>query len=56
MQLQHQTQLDPTEDIQVVLIPLAEVIDAIATQKIQVAGTIAAIFLAWEYLQSKKTQ
>lgn len=56
VQLQHEKQLDPTEDIQVVLIPLAEVIDAIATQKIQVAGTIAAIFLAWEYLQSKKTQ
>lgn len=56
VQLQQEKQLDPTEDIQVVLIPMDEVIDAIASQKIQVAGTIAAIFLAWEYLQRQKTQ
>lgn len=46
VKLQHQTKPDITEDIQVVLIPVHQVLDAIAHQHIQVAGTIAAIFLA----------
>ncbi len=40
--------LDITEDIEVVLIPVAEVLSKIANREICVAGSIAAIFLGLE--------
>ena len=50
VQRQQDAQPDSTEDIQVMLIPIAEVMDAIAQGEIQVAGTVAAIFLGLRYL------
>ncbi|MCZ0901835.1 NUDIX hydrolase, partial [Microcoleus sp. HI-ES] len=43
--LARQIQLDVTEDIEVVLVPIAEVILKIKNREISVAGSIAAIFL-----------
>jgi 8-oxo-dGTP pyrophosphatase MutT (NUDIX family) len=55
----HQTsqqRLDITEDIEVVLIPVSEVMQAIAQRKICVSGTIAAIFLGLEFLSLRAAQ
>ncbi|NJL69861.1 MAG: NUDIX hydrolase [Microcoleus sp. SM1_3_4] len=41
--------LDITEDIEVVLVPVAEVLGKIANREICVAGSIAAIFWAWNF-------
>ena len=43
--------LDITEDIEVVLVPVAEVLGKIANREICVAGSIAAIFLGLEFLK-----
>lgn len=48
--LASQQRLDITEDIEVVLIPVSEVIETIAQGKICVSGTIAAIFLGLDFL------
>ena len=45
--------LDITEDIEVVLIPIAEVMDWIVNGKICVSGTVAAIVLGLNYLCQK---
>jgi 8-oxo-dGTP pyrophosphatase MutT (NUDIX family) len=42
--------LDITEDIEVVLVPVAEVLGKIANREICVSGSIAAIFLGLEFL------
>ncbi|QFS49417.1 NUDIX hydrolase [Nostoc sphaeroides CCNUC1] len=43
-------QLDITEEIEVVLIPVESVLDKIAQGEISVAGTIAAIFLGLNFM------
>lgn len=45
-------QLDETEEIEIVLVPLSQVMTHIAQGKICVAGTVAAIFLGLEWLRS----
>jgi ADP-ribose pyrophosphatase len=45
-----QQNLDPTEEIEVVLVPVAEIPAKIAAKEICVAGTLAAIFLGLDYL------
>jgi len=50
VRLRRETRPDITEDIQVILIPVATVTDAIARGEIRVAGTVAAIFLALQHL------
>ncbi|MEB3342758.1 NUDIX hydrolase [Okeania sp.] len=47
-------ELDVTEEIEVILIPIAEVIQRVLMGDISVCGTIAAIFLGLEYLQKSK--
>ncbi|MEG4494252.1 NUDIX hydrolase [Microcoleus sp. D3_18_C4] len=47
-------QLDITEDIEVVLVPLAEVLLKIETREICVAGSIAAIFLGLDFLNKQR--
>ena len=42
---------DITEDIEVVLVPIDEVMPRISTGEISVSGTIAAIFLGLNYLE-----
>ncbi|MDE5108201.1 MAG: NUDIX hydrolase, partial [Trichodesmium sp. St17_bin3_1_1] len=49
-----QQDLDITEEIEVVLIPVSEVIQRILMADISVSGTIAAIFLGLEYLHKYK--
>jgi len=44
--------LDDTEEIEVVLLPISEVIPKIIQGEICVSGSVAAIFLALQYLQS----
>ncbi|GAX37209.1 NUDIX hydrolase [Nodularia sp. NIES-3585] len=44
--------LDITEDIEVVLIPVASVLDKIINSEISVAGTVAALFLGLNLLNS----
>ncbi|MFE1747679.1 NUDIX hydrolase [Coleofasciculus sp. H7-2] len=48
-----QQMLDITEDIEVVLIPISEVMETIAHRKICVSGTIAAIFLGLDFLSRR---
>lgn len=48
-----QQMLDITEDIEVVLIPISEVMETIAQGKICVSGTIAAIFLGLDFLSRR---
>jgi 8-oxo-dGTP pyrophosphatase MutT (NUDIX family) len=48
--LEGQQNLDPTEEIEVVLVPIAEIPAKIASREICVAGTLAAIFLGLDYL------
>lgn len=43
-------QLDITEDVEIVLIPVAEVLEKIAAGEICVCGTIAALFLGLNFL------
>ncbi|NEP08645.1 MAG: NUDIX hydrolase [Okeania sp. SIO2G4] len=45
-----QQKLDITEEIEVVLIPVDEVIERVLIGEISVSGTVAAIFLGLEYL------
>jgi hypothetical protein len=45
--------LDITEDIEVVLVPLTEVLLKIANREICVAGSIAAIFLGLDFLNKQ---
>ncbi len=47
-----QQKLDITEEIEVVLIPIADVIRKVLTGEICVSGTVTAIFLGLEYLQA----
>ena len=49
-----QQDLDITEEIEVVLMPVSEVIQRILMADISVSGTIAAIFLGLEYLHKYK--
>ena len=53
VKLASQIQLDITEDIEVVLVPLAEVWLKIANREICVAGSIAAIFLGLDFLNKQ---
>lgn len=48
--LSSQQKLDITEDIEVVLIPITEIIERISNQEICVSGTLAAIFLGLKFL------
>lgn len=45
-------QLDITEDVEIVLIPVAEVLEKISAGEICVCGTIAALFLGLNFLYS----
>lgn len=49
-----QRKLDITEDIEVVLIPISEVMNQVLMGKICVSGTVAAIFLGLEFLYGSK--
>jgi 8-oxo-dGTP pyrophosphatase MutT (NUDIX family) len=51
---QGQQNLDPTEEIEVVLVPIAQLHTQIATGEICVAGTLAAIFLGLDYLSKNQ--
>ncbi|QHG19764.1 NUDIX hydrolase [Nostoc sp. ATCC 53789] len=46
-------QLDITEEIEVVLIPVESVLDKIAQGEISVAGTVAALFLGLKFITSQ---
>lgn len=46
-------QLDLTEEIDVVLIPLEAIMEKITTENICVAGTVAAIFLGLNFLNNR---
>lgn len=46
-------ELDITEQIEVILIPVKRLIEKIASGEINVAGTVAAIFLGLNYLNNK---
>lgn len=46
--------LDVTEDIEVVLVPIAEVIDKIYSGEICVSGTISAVFMGLDYLKQSE--
>lgn len=50
----HPLKLDVTEEIEVVLIPVSEVMEKITSQELCVSGTIAAIFLGLEFLRKLK--
>ncbi|MEG3935892.1 MULTISPECIES: NUDIX hydrolase [unclassified Microcoleus] len=54
VKLASKIQLDITEDIEVVLVPIAEVLLKIANLEICVAGSIAAIFLGLEFLNKQR--
>ncbi|MEG4172988.1 MULTISPECIES: NUDIX hydrolase [unclassified Microcoleus] len=54
VQLASKIQLDITEDIEVVLVPITEVLLKIANREICVAGSIAAIFLGLEFLNKQR--
>lgn len=43
--------LDATEDIEVIRIPIPKIMEKIAAREINVAGTVAAIFMGFKYLQ-----
>jgi ADP-ribose pyrophosphatase len=53
VKLASQIQLDITEDIEVVLVPLTEVLLKIANREICVSGSIAAIFLGLDFLNKQ---
>ena len=46
-------ELDVTEEIEVVLIPIKRLTEKIASGEISVAGTVAALFLGLNYLNNK---
>lgn len=46
-----QQELDITENIEVVLIPISTILEKIASGELNVAGTVAAIFIGLNYLQ-----
>ncbi len=48
-----QQELDVTEEIEVVLVPIKALMEKIANNEISVAGTVAAIFLGLNFLNSK---
>lgn len=48
-----QQELDVTEEIEVVLVPIKALMEKIANNEISVAGTVAAIFLGLKFLNSK---
>lgn len=50
-----QQQLDITEDVEVVLVPIEEVLEKISTGEICVCGTIAALFLGLNLLNQRST-
>jgi len=50
VQLKGEQQLDVTEDVEVVLVPVSEVRGKISNGEIRVSGTIAAIFLGVQFL------
>ncbi|MEG3967841.1 NUDIX hydrolase [Microcoleus sp. T2B6] len=54
VKLASKIQLDITEDIEVVLVPITEVLLKIANREICVAGSIAAIFLGLEFLNKQR--
>ncbi len=47
--------LDPTEEIEVVLVPLADILEKISQDEIKVAGTVAAIFLGLQFLATDRS-
>ncbi|OKH24359.1 NUDIX hydrolase [Chroogloeocystis siderophila] len=47
-----QQELDPTEEIEVILIPVSKVMEKIAIGEINVAGTVSAIFMGLNYLNN----
>ncbi|MGL5065788.1 MAG: NUDIX hydrolase [Microcoleus sp.] len=49
------TNLDITEDIEVVLVPISDVLAKIANREICVAGSVAAIFLGLEFLHQQNS-
>lgn len=53
--LSSQQRLDITEDIEVVLVPLEEVMAKISAGEICVSGTVAAIFLGLKFLSQQST-
>lgn len=53
--LSSKQQLDITEDIEVVLIPVEEVLEKIKTGEICVCGTIAALFLGLNFLSERSS-
>jgi len=44
----------PTEDVEIVLVPITEVSLKIANREIRVAGSIAAIFLGLDLLKKQQ--
>lgn len=50
-----QQKLDITEEIEVVLIPISEVMQKVLKGEISVSGTVAAIFLGLEFLYKSKS-
>lgn len=48
-----QQNLDITEEIEIVLIPLSQITDRILQGDLRVSGTIAAVFLGLNYLKNK---
>ncbi|MEP0800279.1 NUDIX hydrolase [Funiculus sociatus] len=53
VQQKSKQKLDITEDIEVVLIPITKVMELITKEEICVSGTIAAIFLGFNYLSGR---
>jgi ADP-ribose pyrophosphatase len=47
-------QLDATEDVEIVLVPVEEVLTKISTGEICVCGTIAALFLGLNFLSQRR--
>lgn len=43
--------LDPLEDIEVVLLPVADVFEKVRAGEIDAVGSVASIFFAWDYLK-----
>lgn len=54
VKLTRKIQLDITEDIEVVLVPIPELLVKINNREICVAGSIAAIFLGLEFLNKQR--
>ncbi|MFZ4827099.1 MAG: NUDIX hydrolase [Phototrophicaceae bacterium] len=52
-QLSSLQQLDPTEEIEVVILPIQEVFDMILRGEIDAITTVAPLYQAWAYLQKQ---